>query len=153
MFLWLTLSGGVAQVVLQRMLFVVDFLQIKGVDGVRWKILDEVKLLFAIKFFGLLDPIWREKWSSVCHFFKNIFCSIPKVHSYYFTLDSTLTKVNVAQVRIVSCYVFASQYHNGIKKLSKEPFHIKIDNFQPGSTLVILSCSTTWPGKANKDNS
>ena len=76
---------------------------------------------------------------------------MPKVNSYYFKLDSTLTKVNVAQVTIVSCYVFASQYHSGIKKLSKEPFHIKIDCFQPGSTLVILSCSTRWPGKANKD--
>ena len=115
-----------------------------------------MKLNFFLQssFFGLLDLIWREKWSSASHLFQKHFLfhtqSVFLLH-VFIKLDSTLTKVNVVQVRIVSCYVFASQYHNGIKMLSKEPFHVKIDDFQPGSTLVILSCPTTWPGKANKD--
>ena len=142
-----TVARG-AQVVLQRTL--------NGITGIRGKIRREFQVLFAIYFFWFdlmfFFRFWEKKWSFEEHFLQLV-CSITKMYSCYSKRDSTLTKSTVAWVGVVSCYECLGdvlKYYYGIKKHSKEPFNIKIDSFQPGSMLVVLSWPITWPGKTNK---
>ena len=120
--------------------------------GVRWKNRGEFKLLFAMEFFGRVwsDVLFLGGEVKLCRiiFFLSPKCILDTVN---LTPRSLKQLPRGSESYPIMCLRDVSKYYYGIiKKHSKEPFNIKIDNFQPGSMPVVLSCPTTWPGKPNK---
>ena len=79
-------------------------------------------------------------------FFYNVFVLSPKciLATVNLTRRSLKQPSRGSELYPVTCLRDVSKYYYGIiKKHSKEPFNIKIDNFQPDSMPVVLSCPTT----------
>ena len=89
----------------------------------------------------------EEKWSVVRYFVLSPKSILDTVN---LTARSLKELSRESESYPVMCLGDASKYYYGIKKHSKKPFNIKIDSFQPGSMLVVLSCPNTCPGKTNK---